>query len=185
MNVYSVVGRHIEITEGLKSHLDTKMEKLNKHFQENADARVVLSLAASPHIAKPAKTEIQVNVPGGIVRVEEEDADMYVSIDRAVDRMEYQLKRFKERNYQRSKQSTGLAGAEVLEPVLTESLQDEDEQSIVRVKKFHLRPMAPEDAAFEMESLGHDFYMFRNGTNEEVNVIYRRKNGDYGLIEPH
>lgn len=182
MNVYKLVGRQIEITEALKSHLDKKMNRLNRHFDDNADARVVLSMAQGPRIENRAKAEIQVHVPRGIVRVEESDPDMYAAIDRAVDRLEYQLKRFKERNFQKARQLSA-------EPVLAgnampvEAEEDEGPQ-IVRVKRFHVKPMSPEDAVLEMEALGHDFYMFRNSESDEINVIYRRKNGNYGLIEP-
>lgn len=180
MNVYKLVGRQIEITEALKSYLDKKMSRLNRHFDDNAEARVVLSMAQGPRIGNRAKTEIQVHVPRGVVRVEESDPDMYAAIDRAVDRLEYQLKRYKERHFQKARQ--------LAEPVLVGAkppAEPEDTSpQIVRVKRFHVKPMSPEDAAFEMESLGHDFYMFRNSESDEINVIYRRRDGNYGLIEP-
>jgi len=181
MNVYKLVGRQVEITEALKSYLDKKMHRLDRHFDDNADARVVLSMAHGPRIERRAKAEIQVNVPRGVVRVEESDPDMYAAIDRAVDRLEYQLKRYKERNFQKPRQLAEPVLAGALAPVEPE---EEAEPQIVRVKRYAMKPMSPEDAAFEMESLGHDFFVFRNSESEEISVIYRRKDGNYGLIEP-
>ncbi len=181
MNVYKLVGRQIEITEALKNYLDKKMARLDRHFEDNAEARVVLSMAQGPRVERKAKAEIQVNVPGGMVRVEESDPDMYAAIDRSIDRLEYQLKRYKERHFQRVRQAAPAPvamGAEAAE------LEEEAAPRIVRTKRFHMKPMTPEDAAFEMEALGHDFFVFRNSETEEINVIYRRRDGDYGLIEP-
>ncbi len=183
MNVYRLTGRHIEITEAIKNYLDKKMARLDRFFEQNADAKVVLSMLQGPRIDRKAKVEIQVNVPKGIVRVEEADPDMYAAIDRTIDRLEYQLKRYKERSWQRDRHvavppEPVMIGGEVAEPEDLEPL-------IVRTKRFHMKPMSPEDAAFEMESLGHDFFVFRNSESEEINVLYRRRDGNYGLIEPH
>lgn len=181
MNVYKLVGRQIEITEALKNYLDKKMARLDRHFEDNAEARVVLSMAQGARVERKAKAEIQVNVPGGMVRVEESDPDMYAAIDRSIDRLEYQLKRYKERHFQRIRQPAP-------EPVLMGAgqaeLEEEAAPHIVRTKRFNMKPMTPEDAAFEMEALGHDFFVFRNSDTEQINVIYRRRDGNYGLIEP-
>ncbi|WP_027881768.1 ribosome hibernation-promoting factor, HPF/YfiA family [Meiothermus rufus] len=180
MNVYKLVGRQIEITEALKNYLNKKMARLDRHFEGNAEARVVLSMAQGPRIERRAKAEIQVNVPGGMVRVEEADADMYAAIDRSIDRLEYQLKRYKERHFRRNRQALPepAVGAE------PEGLEEESTPQIVRTKRFAMKPMTPEDAAFEMEALGHDFFVFRNAQTDQINVIYRRRDGNYGLIEP-
>ncbi|GEM86504.1 ribosome hibernation-promoting factor, HPF/YfiA family [Meiothermus granaticius] len=178
MNVYKLVGRQVEITEALKNYIDKKMPRLDRHF-EGADTKVVLSMAQSPRIGSRAKVEIQVSVPKGLVRVEESDPDMYAAIDRAVDRLEYQLQRYKERHFQKARQAAPVpVGAPVAEE------PEEDALRIVRVKRFAVKPMSPEDAAFEMEALGHDFFVFRSSETEQINVIYRRRDGNYGLIEP-
>lgn len=181
MNVYKLVGRQIEITEALKNYLDKKMARLDRYFDNNVEAKVVLSMAQGARIERKAKAEIQVNVPGGIVRVEESDADMYAAIDRAIDRLEYQLKRYKERHFQRERHAVPEA---VLAGGAQTEAEEEAEPRIVRTKRFHMKPMTPEDAAFEMEALGHDFFVFRNSDTDQINVIYRRRDGNYGLIEP-
>ncbi|PZA08774.1 MULTISPECIES: ribosome hibernation-promoting factor, HPF/YfiA family [unclassified Meiothermus] len=182
MNIYQLVGRNIEITEALKNYLDRKLARLDRLAEGVGlmEARVVLSMAQSPRIGERAKAEIQVNLPKGLVRVEEADADMYAAIDRMVDRLELQLKRYKERHFQGHRSNVPVAaGVSALpEPEAEEGPQ------IVRTKRFAMKPMTPEDAAFEMEALGHDFFVFRNAETEEINVIYRRRDGNYGLIEP-
>ena len=179
MNIYQMVGRNFEITEAIRNYIEKKTGRLQRYFEQAVDARVVLALETNPRVEKRAKAEIQVNLPGGQVRVEEADADMYAAIDRSVDRLETALKRFKERHFDRTlAEPIAVAQtSEAAEPL-------EEEGHVVRVKRFVLRPMSPEDAAFEMESLHHDFYMFRNAQTDEINVIYRRRDGNYGLLEP-
>lgn len=179
MNIYQLSGRNIEITDAIRAYLERKMERLDRYFDRIVDAKVVLSLAESPHVERRARTEIQVNVPGGVIRAEESDPDLYTAIDRAVDLMERQLKRFKSRIEEgRRLESVRLAApVAVVEEVVAEPI-------IERVKTFTLKPMDPEDAALQMEALGHSFFVFRNAESETVNVIYRRNNGNYGLIVP-
>lgn len=179
MNIYQLSGRNIEITDAIRAYLEHKMEKLDRYFDRIVDAKVVLSLAESPHVERRARTEIQVNVPGGVIRAEESDPDLYTAIDRAVDLMERQLKRFKGRigETRRPESIRSLGPAVVAEEVVTEPI-------IERVKTFELKPMNPEDAALQMEALGHSFFVFRNAETETINVIYRRRNGNFGLIVP-
>ena len=186
MNVYKLVGRHVEVTEALKIYLDKKLARLDRYAQQIVDAKVVLSVEHSPHVRDWAEVEIQLNVPGGMVRVEESDPDMYAAIDKSVDRLEHQLKRYKQRHWSRKNGMTVPAPEPVPMggPMLDEEGEADLPPQIVRFKRFALRPMTPEDAAFEMEALGHDFYMFRSSETEEVNVIYRRRDGNYGLLEP-
>lgn len=180
MNIYKFVGRNVEVTEALKNYVERKMERLDRYFDNIVDAKVVLSIASAPHVERRAKAEIQLNVPGGIIRVEESDSDMYAAIDRAIDVLEKQLKRFKGRLS--GKRHTRL-GQEA-PPFVPEEEEEPFEPEIVRVKRFEMKPMAPEDAALQMEALGHAFFVFRNADTEEINVIYRRRDGNYGLIEP-
>jgi len=179
MNIYKLVGRDIDITDALKSYVKRKTERLDRYFDQIVDAKVVLSLAGSPHVERRAKAEIQLNVPGGLIRVEESDPDMYAAIDRAVEVLEKQLKRFKGRLLGKRHSSLGAPT-----PPPIEEEEGEFEPEIVRVKRFEMKPMTPEDAALQMEALGHTFFVFRNSDTDEINVIYRRHDGNYGLIEP-
>ncbi len=182
MNIYKLVGRDVDITDALKSYVERKTERLDRYFDQIVDAKVVLSLAGSPHVERRAKAEIQLNVPGGLIRVEESDPDMYAAIDRAVEVLEKQLKRFKGRLL--GKRHSGLGAPPSPPPFAEEPEEEAFEPEIVRVKRFEMKPMTPEDAALQMEALGHNFFVFRNADTEEINVIYRRHDGNYGLIEP-
>ncbi len=178
MNIYKLIGRNIEITDAMRSYAEDKLAKLDRFNDQIVDARVVMSYdgkSAGTNGPSPARVEVQVNVPNGIVRAEERGQDTYAAIDLVVDKLERQLKRFKGRFI--AKRTEEKPRPEEPEP-------EQLGPAIVRVKRHVLRPMAPEDAAIQMEALGHTFYMFRNIATEEVNVIYLRGDGDYGILEP-
>ena len=181
MHIYQLSGRNVEVTDALREYVQEKLTRLDRYSDQITDARVVLTVRDVRDAGRRNRVEVQLNVPGGIVRAEEHHADMYAAIDRAIDRLEYQLKRYKERHFQRERQA-------VPEPVLAgggfAEAEEDNEPRIVRTKRFNMKPMTPEDAAFEMEALGHDFFVFRNSDTEQINVIYRRRDGNYGLIEP-
>ena len=185
MNIYKLIGRNLEITDAIRDYVEKKLARLDRYQDGELMAKVVLSLAGSPHVEKKARAEIQVDLPGGLVSVEEEDADLYAAIDRAVDRLETQVKRFRERRYVGKRHSyQGPPPPEVRDLEALRKPEEEEGPRIVRVKRFEMKPMDPEEAAFQMEALGHSFFVFRNAKTDEINVIYRRKDGNYGLIEP-
>jgi putative sigma-54 modulation protein len=175
MNIYKLIGRNLEISDAMKRYAEEKLARLNRFSDQIIDAKVVMSYAPNGKSGAPAKVEVQVNVPNGIVRAEESGPDTYAAIDLVVDKLERQLKKFKGRMI--AKRGEGA-------PVPSEAGAETSRPEIVRVKRHVLRPMSPEDAAMQMEALGHNFFMFRNSETNEVNVIYLRHDGDYGLIEP-
>ncbi len=174
MKIYQMIGRNIDITEAMKSYAEDKLEKLERFSDQIIDARVVMTYDTKKHADAPAKVEVQVNVAHGMVRAEERGQDTYAAIDQVVDKLERQLKRFKDR----------VSPKHIDLPDLAEIDDEDEEPRIVRTKRHTLRPMTPEDAAMEMEDLGHDFYMFRNSESNLVTVIYLRDDGHYALIEP-
>jgi len=174
MNIYKLIGRNIEVTDAMRSYAETKLKKLDRFSDQIIDAKVVMSYGSNGS-AGPAKVEVQLNVPNGIVRAEESGQDTYAAIDKVVDKLERQLKRFKGRFLARRNQEP---------PPPIEPEPEEPAPAIVRTKRHVLRPMTPEDAAMQMEALGHSFFMFRNSETDEISVIYLRHDGDYGLIEP-
>jgi putative sigma-54 modulation protein len=185
MNVYKLIGRNLEITDAIRDYVEKKLSRLDRYQNGEPMAKVVLSLAGSPHVEKRAKAEIQLDLPGGLLRVEEEDQDLYAAIDRMVDRLETQLKRYKERRFVGRRHSyQGPPPPEVRDMEALRKPEEEEGPRIVRVKRFEMKPMDPEEAVFQMEALGHDFFVFRNAKTDEINVVYRRKDGNYGLIEP-
>jgi putative sigma-54 modulation protein len=178
MNVYKLVGRNVEVTDALRNYVEDRLAKLERFSSQIVDAKVVLTVRADSRNDRSHRVEVQINMPQGIIRAEEAAADMYAAIDSAGELLERQLKRFKEKVLSRQHDA----------PVLEVDSDIEDEPSspeIVRSKRFEMRPMAPEDAAAQMEALNHDFFMFMNSETDKINVIYRRRDGNYGLIEPH
>ncbi len=178
MNVYKLVGKNLEVTEGMRAHLDQRLSKLERFSAHIVDAKIVLSVKNDGSVYAPHRVEMQLNVPHGVIRAEEAHQDMYAAIDAATDVLERQLKKFRSKFITRSQRGELPLEQAGIEP------EEEFEVQIVRNKRFELRPMAPEDAAAQMEALGHDFYMFHNAVSDRVNVIYKRNDGHYGLLEP-
>jgi putative sigma-54 modulation protein len=175
MNIYKMIGRNIDVTDAMRSYAEDKLGKLERFSDQIVDARVVMSYNQNTGGADPARVEVQLNVPGGIVRAEERGPDTYAAIDKVVDKLERQLKRFKGRFLARRAESA---------PPPPEPEVEERAPSVVRTKRHVLRPMTPEDAAMQMEALGHNFFMFHNIDNDLISVIYLRDDGNYGLLEP-
>lgn len=171
---FKITGKNIEVTEGLKKAIEDKIGKLDKYFSTEITANVTLSVERDRQ-----KIEVTIPVKGSIIRAEEVSSDMYVSIDLVEEIIERQLRRYKTRIVN-SKQAGGDFSAQYIE----KEYDDEPEIKIVRSKKFGIKPMDPEEACIQMELLGHSFYVFSNSETDEVNVVYKRKNGTYGLIEP-
>jgi putative sigma-54 modulation protein len=174
MNIYELIGRNLEITDAMRNYAEEKLSKLERFSDQIQGARVVMSYGGDG-VEDPARVEVQVRVPNGLIRAEERGQDTYAAVDKVIDKLERQLKRFKGRFVSKRPAGPPLAPAPEPEPAAP---------AIVRVKRHVLRPMAPEDAALQMEALGHSFFMFRNLETDDINVIYLRNDGDYGLLEP-
>ena len=171
---FIIVGRNIEVTPGLRAAVEEKIGKLDKYFNPDTEVHVTLSVEKERQ-----KIEVTIPVKGSIIRSEQVSNDMYVSIDLVEEVIERQLRKYKNKIADKQ-QEAGNFQKEYLEH---DYLEDEDIQ-IIRTKKFGMKPMYPEDACVQMELLGHTFFVFRNAETDEVNVVYKRKNNTYGLIEP-
>ena len=171
---FIIIGRNIDITEGLKSAVQEKLGKLERYFTPETEIHVTLSVEKDRQ-----KIEVTIPVKGNIIRSEQVSSDMYVSIDLVEEVIERQLRKYKTKIVNQQ-QAGGNFQTEFVED---EFLEDE-EVNIIRTKKFGIKPMYPEDACVQMELLGHNFYVFRNAETDEVNVVYKRKGNTYGLIEP-
>ncbi|GGR04855.1 ribosome hibernation promotion factor [Deinococcus ruber] len=185
VHIYKLSGRNVEVTEALRDYVESKLTRLDRYSGQITDARVTLTVRDVRDAGRRNRVEVQLNVPHGIIRAEEHHADMYAAIDHASDVLERQLRKFKTR-YLKQREDNSEA-AELETPVLPPlSLDDVSEfrPEIVRQKRFEMRPMTPEDAAAQMEALGHDFYVFISASSNGCGVVYRRKDGHYGLIEP-
>ena len=189
----TVTGRNIELTPALKEYLIEKLQRAQKHFDHRLDCTALLSVAKNPSIAKSQKAEITIKVNGNVIRGEESTENMYASIDLVADKIERQLRKYKTRHYskaiklkERGEEETAENEADFetdFEVSGTVAL-DEIRPKIVRSKRFPLKPMLAEEACKHMDLLGHDFFMFINSESEQVNTVYHRRDGNYGLIEP-
>ncbi len=186
MNIYQLIGRNLEVTDAMRAYAEEKLSKLDRFSNQIVDASVVMSYDSRQGAANPAKVEVQVNLPNGIIRAEESAQDTYAAVDLVVDKLDRQLKRFKGRMLARRAEAAPPPPEAVpaQAPAAQEEEPESDGPSIVRVKRHVMRPMAPEDAALQMEALGHTFFVFHNLDTDLISVIYRREDGDYGLIEP-
>ena len=173
---FIISGRNIDITPGLRQAVEQKLGKLEKYFTPETDIIVTLSVEKERQ-----KIEVTIPVKGNIIRSEQESSDMYVSIDLVEEIIERQLRKYKTKLIAKQQGGHDLR-QEFIES--DTSAAESDEIEIVRTKRFGIKPMFPEDACIQMELLGHNFYVFSNAETDEVNVVYKRKNGTYGLIEP-
>lgn len=172
---FTIVGKNIDVTPGLKEAVEDKIGKLEKYFTPDTNANVTLSVDKEQH-----KIEVTIPVKGKIIRSEQASSDMYVSIDLVEEVIERQLKKYKNKLVDKKQAEASNFKKEYIETTDV----DDDEIKIERVKKFDLKPMYIEDAAVQMELLGHEFFVFVNAETDQVNVVYKRKKGSYGLIEP-
>ena len=171
---YTITGRNIEVSPGLREAIQDKLGKLECFFTPETEVIVTLSVQKEMQ-----KIEVTIPVKGSIIRAEESSTDMYVSIDLVEEVIERQIRRYRKKLIDK-KQSAQSFSQLFLEE--TEE-SDNEEIKIVKTKRFGMKPMFPEDACVEMELLGHNFYMFQNAETDQVNVVYKRKgNNTYGQI---
>lgn len=171
---FIISGKNIDVTAGLKSAVEDKLGKLERYF--TADTEIIVTLSVEK---ERQKIEVTIPVKGNIIRSEQVSNDMYVSIDLVEEVIERQLRKYKNKIIQKE-QEPGSFQQEFIE----KDYEDEGEVKIIRTKRFGYKPMYPEDACVQMELLGHNFFVFLNAETEQVNVVYKRKNNTYGLIEP-
>ncbi len=186
MNII-VAGRNIEVSEALRARVTEKVGRLTHHFEHVQKAQAWLRV--EPHPGRNQVVEVTVWGDGLVLRGEEASQDMYASIDLVVDKLNKQISKFRSRVIKRRRTLAGRRKqleAAAAEAALREYAGNADAApvEIIRRKRFEMKPMTPEDAAIQMELLGHAFYMFRNSETLEMNVVYRRSDGRYGLIEP-
>jgi putative sigma-54 modulation protein len=169
----SVIGRHIEVTEALKQYATEKFGRLDKYLPKAADVTVTLSVVKKVHHF--AEASIKSN--GVLIQASEETEEMYSAIDLLVEKIERRVRRYKEKLVDHKHQGNKAEGSE--------AAHAEDRMpQIIKIKRFDLKPMMPEEAVMQMELLDKDFFIFTHATSGHVSVIYRRKDGNVGLIEP-
>lgn len=173
----SVRGKNIEVTPSLDSYARKKLGKLTKFLEGASEAQVAMSVIRENHIV-----EVTVNFDGLILRGEESTPDMYASIDMVVEKLGKQVAKYKTR-LNKTLRGRGLrVAAEKLGSAL--QVEEEEERGVVKTKRFPLKPMGVEEANLQMNLLGHSFFVFMNAESNRINVLYRRNDGNYGLIDP-
>lgn len=176
---FTFVGDHFTIGPRLREEAEYKLGRLDRYINEdNVNIRVVLSENPQAKVA-----EVTIFLKDGVVlRAEEEEEDIYTALDRAVDALKSQLRKHKTKLMNRYQNSETIRFDNIVD--LEKESEEDDGPRIVKTKSFPIKPMLPEEATLQMELIGHDFFVFLNGDTGEVNVVYKRRDGDYGLIEP-
>ncbi|MBD1372196.1 ribosome-associated translation inhibitor RaiA [Hazenella sp. IB182357] len=184
---YVIRGNNIEVTEPLHDYVEKKIGRLEKYFDSPpaAEAQILLSVINK----EEHRVEVTIPFPGFLVRAEESSRDMYASIDNVVEKLERQIRKYKTKVNRKARQDASnrkdwieQASTQITSTAVID--EEDDEFEIVKTKRFNLKPMVPEEAILQMDLLGHNFFVFSNANNDEVSIIYKRKDGRYGLIEP-
>ena len=177
-----VKGRHVDVTDSLFQYAEKKLGKLARHLSDESRCELELIVEHNPSISDSQVAEATVWTKGPVLRARESSPDMYASIDQVADKLERQVKRYRDRRTRKSAQHMAVHHAPQSDDVA--ALPDEESTVIVKTKHFNMKPMPPEEAMLQLELIGHDFFVFVNAESDEVNVIYKRRDGNYGLIEP-
>ena len=168
-----ITGKNIKLAPAVRSYLERKLGKLNRHLPNIIDSKVEVTEEKTKSPQQRFVVQVTINSNGTLLRGEERRQDLFTAIDKVTEIMERQIERYKGKLYDKGK---GKPSKEI-----------EDAQSpprVVKVKRFPIKPMSVIEAIDQMELLGHDFFLFFNADCEELNLLYRRKGGNYGLIEP-
>ncbi|SMB91447.1 SSU ribosomal protein S30P [Thermanaeromonas toyohensis ToBE] len=170
-----VRGKNFEVSDALRQYAEKRLKKLERFLGEEVEVQVTMSVSRDRHIV-----EVTVPLDGYLLRGEEATGDMYGSIDLVLEKLEKQMEKYKTRLAKKVK------GNALKEEAIISLLKEEEteEPKVVRTKRFPIKPMSVEEAILQMNLLGHNFFVFANAETEQVNVLYRRKDGNYGLIEP-
>ncbi|AFZ16291.1 ribosome hibernation-promoting factor, HPF/YfiA family [Allocoleopsis franciscana] len=184
-----IQGKNIEITDAIREYVHQKIEKAVNHFQNmTTEVDVHLSVARNPRINSKQTAEVTIYANGTVIRAQEGSEDLYASIDLVADKIQRQLRKYKEKLQHKKthdQPKTGIVVEQV--PVPDDLIGDRTAElpsDVVRMKYFAMPPMTMEEALEQLQLVDHDFYMFRNAKTGEINVIYERNHGGYGVIQP-
>ena len=172
-----VKGKNVEVSESLKGYAQQKLGKLEKHLNDAARLELELAVEKNPSVVQSQVAEATIWTKGPVIRARESSTDMKASIDLLVDKLERQAQRL-----HKKRRRPGRNHDHNVEP---QPVAKTGEPVIVKTKQFAVNPMTPDDAVLQLELIGHDFFVFQNAETNDVNVVYRRRDGHYGLIEPH
>lgn len=178
--IYNIRGQRVQVTDALRDYAEKKLSRLEKYFDPSitSEVNVTLSVTKGQHTV-----EVTIPISGMFLRAEESSEDMYASIDAVIDKLERQIRKHKTKINRKIRQ-TGNNKAVFQEQSNAVSVMDEEEEfELVRTKRFTFKPMDVEEAILQMNLLGHNFFVFSNADTKSINVVYKRSDGKYGLIE--
>jgi ribosome hibernation promoting factor len=174
-----VKGKNVEVSESMRLYAEEKLRKLDRQLHELTQVELELRVEKNPSISANQVAEATIWTKGPTLRAREASADMKASIDRLTEKLLRQVQHYRDKRRRRQTRGNGI------QPGGSMSIPEEEESPrIVKSKQFPVKPMSAEEAALQLELVGHDFFVFRSDESGDVNVIYRRRNGGYGLIEP-
>jgi putative sigma-54 modulation protein len=173
-----VKGKNLDVSDSIRSYAEDKLRKLERQLADPTQIELELSVERNPSISANHVAEATIWTKGPTLRAREASADMRASIDQLVDKLERQVQRYRQKRRRRTGRDNGT------NPGPQPAANEGSEPEIVKTKQFPVKPMTPEEAVLQLELVGHDFFVFENADTGEVNVVYRRRDGDYGLIEP-
>jgi putative sigma-54 modulation protein len=174
-----VKGKNVEVSESMRLYAEEKLRKLDRQLHELTQVELELRVEKNPSISANQVAEATIWTKGPTLRAREASADMKASIDRLTEKLLRQVQHYRDKRRRRQTRGNGI------QPGGSMSIPEEEESPrIVKSKQFSVKPMSAEEAALQLELVGHDFFVFRSDESGDVNVIYRRRNGGYGLIEP-
>jgi len=171
----TITGKNLEVSDWLYEFVERKINRLDRYLPGIEEARIELSVENTRNANQRQRAQLTLRRGGIILRSEERSADMFAAVNAALDKMQRQIDRYKGKRWERKVPR---------EPEPIEVAEEEAEPRIVRTKRFSMLPMTPDEAVEQMELLGHDFFIFFNTEGDGINVLYRRKDGDYGLLQP-
>jgi putative sigma-54 modulation protein len=174
-----VKGRNLEVSESIRSYAEQKLSKLDRQLGDTTRVELELAVEKNPSISANQVAEVTVWTRGPTLRAREASKDMRASIDQLTDKLLRQVKHYGDRRRRRNARTNTVPVNEGAAP-----MADQLDQQIVKTKQFQVNPMSPEEAVLQLELVGHDFFVFKNADSDTVNVVYRRRDGGYGLIEP-
>jgi putative sigma-54 modulation protein len=182
-----VTGRNLDVTPSIVDYAERKLTKLARHLSDSSRVELELRIEKNPSISENNVAEATIWTKGPVLRARESSTDMYASIDLVAEKLERQVKRYRERRHRGRPHHAQPAQQDevpVYEPSLDAVEPEEPQPGIVKTKRFNMKPMHPEEASMQLELVGHEFFVFLNADTDDVAVIYRRRDGNFGLIEP-
>ncbi|KRL02897.1 ribosome hibernation-promoting factor, HPF/YfiA family [Liquorilactobacillus capillatus] len=177
---YNIRGENIEVTAAIRGYVQKKLNKLEKYFEDTSNSTAHVNLKV--YSDKTSKVEVTIPLPYLVLRAEETSPDMYASVDLVTDKLERQIRKYKTKINRKSREK-GFKEFPISDVADSKTDKEDDKFDIVRTKRVSLKPMDSEEAVLQMDMLGHNFFIYEDAETSGIDIVYRRKDGRYGLIE--